>query len=64
MVSVAGAAKFGFEISGLTVINIDNKTVFHFETVQTPTYKDKVMILLDWYANTIFERKYEFSLKR
>ena len=57
---VAGAAKFGLEISGIAAIDIDNKTAFHLEAVQTPTYKDinkKDMTLLIWYATIIVQRK-------
>jgi hypothetical protein len=57
---VAGAAKFGLEISGIAAIDIDNKTAFHLEAVQTPTYEDinkKGMTLLIWYANIIVQRK-------
>jgi len=57
---VAGAAKFGLEIGGIAAIDIDNKTAFHLEAVQTPTYEDinkKGMTLLIWYANIIVQRK-------
>ena len=57
---VAGSAKFGLEISGIAAVDIDNKTAFHLEAVQTPTYKDiekKGMTLLTWYAETIVQRK-------
>ena len=60
---VAGQAKFGLEISGIAAIDIDNKTAFHLEAVQTPTYADieeKDMNLLDWYANIIVQRKDTF----
>lgn len=57
---VAGVAKFGLEIGGIAAIDIDNKTAFHLEAVQTPTYeeiKEKEMSLLTWYANIIVQRK-------
>ncbi len=57
---VAGQAKFGLEISGIAAIDIDNKTAFHLEAVQTPTYKDieeNDMTLLTWYADIIVQRK-------
>ena len=60
---VAGQAKFGLEISGIAAVDIDNKTAFHLEAVQTPTYKDienKGMTLLDWYADIIVQRKDTF----
>ena len=37
---VAGVAKFGLEIGGIAAIDIDNKTAFHLEAMQTPTYED------------------------
>ena len=61
---VAGQAKLGLEISGIAAVDIDNKTAFHLEAVQTPTYADieeKNMSLLDWYANIIVQRKDAFS---
>jgi len=57
---VAGVAKFGLEISGIAAVDIENKTAFHLEAVQTPTYQDineKEMTLLNWYANIIVQRK-------
>jgi hypothetical protein len=33
---VAGKAKWGLEISGITAIDIENHTGFHLEAVQTP----------------------------
>jgi hypothetical protein len=60
---VAGQAKLGLEISGIAAIDIDNKTAFHLEAVQTPTYVEiegKNMSLLDWYADIIEQRKDTF----
>ena len=57
---VAGVAKFGLEIGGIAAIDIDNKTAFHLEAMQTPTYEDinkEGMTLLTWYANIIVQRK-------
>jgi len=58
---VAGAAKFGLEIGGIAAIDIENKTAFHLEAVQTPTYEDinkkDDMSLLIWYATIIVHRK-------
>jgi len=62
--SVAGAAKFGLEIGGIAAIDIENKTAFHLEAVQTPTYEDinkKDMTLLDWYADIIIQRNDSLS---
>ena len=56
---VAGTAKFGLEIGGIAAVDIDNKTAFHLEAIQTPTYKDiedKGLTLLDWYADIIVKR--------
>jgi len=61
---VAKQAKFGLEISGIAAVDIDNKTAFHLEAVQTPTHadiKEEGMGLLDWYANIIVQRKDTFS---
>lgn len=61
---VAGQAKLGLEISGIAAIDIDNKTAFHLEAVQTPTYAEiegKNMSLLDWYADIIVQRKDKLS---
>ena len=57
---VAGATKFGLEIGGLAAVDIDNKTAFHLEAIQTPTHRDnkkKGITLLDWYADIIVQRK-------
>ncbi len=57
---VAGAAKFGLEIGGIATIDINNKTAFHLEAIQTPTYKDieaKGITLVDYYADIIVQRK-------
>jgi len=56
---VAGAAKWGLEISGMAAVDIDNNTAFHLEAVRTLTHKqikEKGMSLLHWYANIIIER--------
>jgi len=57
---VAGAAKFGLEIGGIAAIDINNKTAFHLEAIQTPTYKnieEKGITLVDYYADIIVQRK-------
>ncbi len=51
----ANRAKWGLEIGGLAVIDIDNHTAFHLEAVQTIAGKDQS--LSDWYADIITERK-------
>ncbi len=61
---VAGQTKLGLEISGIASVDIDNKTAFHLEAVQTPTHKyltGKNMSLLDWYADIITKRKETLS---
>lgn len=53
---VAGRTKWGLEIGGLAIIDIDNHTGFHLDAVQTPnTLESKT--LLEHYANLIIERK-------
>ncbi len=37
---VHGTAKFGLEIGGIAAIDIDNKTAFHLEAIQTPNYEE------------------------
>ncbi len=57
---VAGQIKLGLEISGIAAVDIDNKTAFHLEAVQTPTYQDieeRNMSLLEWYSDIIVQRK-------
>lgn len=52
---VAGKAKWGLEISGIAAIDIENHTAFHLEAVQTPNNISES--LLDFYGNTIIQRK-------
>jgi len=52
---VANQAKWGLEIGGLGVIDIDNHTAFHLEAVQTLNPDEQN--LTDWYAGVISERK-------
>lgn len=57
---VHGAAKFGLEIGGIAAIDINNKTAFHIEAIQTPRHeeiKQKSITLIEWYANLIVSRK-------
>ena len=57
---VAGQAKFGLEIGGMGVVDMENNTALHLEAIQTPDYKtlkQKDMTLLDWYADIIVSRK-------
>lgn len=56
----AQASKWGLEIGGIAVIDIDNNFAFHLEAVQTPGSKgdpNSGETLIDWYGNVLFERK-------
>ena len=53
---VAGKSKWGLEISGIAAIDIDNRTAFHLEAVQTPGNL-KPESLLAHYATTLTQRK-------
>ena len=53
---VAGSTKWGLEIGGIGVIDIDNHTAFHLEAVQTPNDLES-KTLLGFYAQSIIERK-------
>ena len=52
----AGKAKWGLEIGGIGVIDIDNHTGFHLEAVQTPNDLGPHS-LVDHYAQVIIQRK-------
>jgi hypothetical protein len=52
---VSGASKWGLEIGGIAVIDLDNHAAFHLEAVQT--IKKPEESLLENYANTIVSRK-------
>lgn len=53
---VAGRSKWGLEIGGIAVIDIDNHTSFHLEAIQTPNDL-KSQSLLEYYASTLIDRK-------
>ena len=53
---VAGQAKWGLEISGLAAVDIDNRTAFHLEAVQTIGLGEKET-LPEFYAKVLLERK-------
>jgi len=53
----AGQAKWGLEIGGIAVIDIDNHTAFHLESVQTLADDAGVENLSTWYADVIESRK-------
>jgi len=52
---VANATKWGLEIGGLAIIDIENHTAFHLEAMQTK--QDKKISLLTQYANSILKHK-------
>ena len=52
----AGKAKWGLEIGGIAVVDIDNHSAFHLEAVQTfKTKEDESFII--YYARILVERK-------
>ena len=53
---VAGKTKWGLEIGGLAIIDIDNHTGFHLDAVQTPNTLESGK-LLEHYSNLIIARK-------
>lgn len=52
---VAGKRKWGLEITGLAAIDLDDKTAYHLEAVQTVDRHDQES-LLDYYADIIEQR--------
>lgn len=52
---VSGCSKWGLELGGIAVIDVENHSAFHLEAVQTIKRTDQK--LLDVYANTIIDRK-------
>jgi len=54
----AGKAKWGLEIGGIAVLDVDNHTAFHLEAVQTlPDKENDQENLCSWYARILKERK-------
>ena len=53
---VAGRTKWGLEIGGLAIIDIDNHTGFHLDAVQTPNTLEPGK-LLEHYSSLIIARK-------
>lgn len=56
----AGKAKWGLEIGGIAAIDLENKTAFHLEAIQTPAgdgLDAENLNLLEWYAKLITHRK-------
>ena len=54
----AGKAKWGLEIGGIAVIDIDNHTAFHLDAEQTLRDSES-QTLLEYYANVLVSRKEE-----
>jgi len=57
---VAGKRKWGLEITGLAAVDLDDKTAYHLEAVQTVERHDQES-LLDYYADIIEQRADELS---
>lgn len=53
---VAGKTKWGLEIGGIAVVDIDNHSAFHLEAVQTLELSEDET-LITYYANILIERK-------
>lgn len=49
----AGAMKWGVEIGGIAVADVDNHTAMHYHAVQTPCRVEGEGTLLSWYAKNI-----------
>lgn len=57
---VAGQAKKGLEIGGIAVIDVENKSAFHLEAVQTPSkavLESEDKTLVTHYLNLLLNRK-------
>ncbi len=52
----AGKSKWGLEMGGIAAIDIENRTAFHLEAVQTPNDLESTT-LLDHYGTVLVERK-------
>jgi hypothetical protein len=50
----ANQSKWGLEIGGIAVLDLDNHTALHLEAVQTIPFKEET--LLDFYARILIER--------
>ena len=55
---VAGKRKWGLEITGLATVDLDDKTAYHLEAIQTVDRHDQES-LLDYYADIIEQRAEE-----
>lgn len=56
----AGKPKWGLEIGGIAVVDIDNHTAFHLEAIQTCNI-EQTDTLLTFYAKTLLARKIELQ---
>ena len=57
---VAGQSKWGLEITGLAVIDVNKQTSFHLEAVQTSSAKEREVrnqSLLDYYLQIVVDKK-------
>jgi len=54
---VAGAAKWGLEIAGIAAVDLDARTAYHLEAVQTPADNPEGDSLVTHYANLLVDRK-------
>jgi len=54
---VAGAAKWGVEITGIAAVDLDLNTAYHLEAVQTPGPKPNGGTLVEHYTKVILDRK-------
>lgn len=52
----AAKSKWGLEIGGIAVVDVNNRTAFHLEAVQTLNVPE-AMKLLEFYAKTLINRK-------
>lgn len=56
---VAGGRKWGLEVTGLAAVDLEDKTAYHLEAVQTVGRLADQESLLDYYADIIEQRKEE-----
>lgn len=54
---VAGAAKWGLEIAGIAAVDLEARTAYHLEAVQTPAQTPAGDTLVTHYANLLVDRK-------
>jgi hypothetical protein len=54
---VAGTTKWGLEIGGIAAVDLDVRTAYHLEAVQTPSATTDGDTLVTHYTNLLLERK-------